>query len=220
MSASDDTRQKIIEAAGTVFAEKGFQAATVREICAAASVNLASVNYYFGDKETLYVETVRQARVRRAAEVPMPLWAPGTSPEARLRDFVRTLLNRMLDDDPAGWETRLMTREVIQPTSACREMVEDYFQPHFQMLLEILDELVPTEMPLPKRRQIGFSIIGQCVFYRVAGGVVGMLTPADELQQHFRPPELAEHIASWSLQALRASSRCAPSLSGQRREAR
>ena len=57
----DDTRERLLEAASRVFAEKGYEKATVREICTAAKVsNLAAVNYYFGDKERLYIESVKR----------------------------------------------------------------------------------------------------------------------------------------------------------------
>ena len=58
---SAGTRSRILNAAGPVFADKGFRDATVRDICQAASVNLASVNYHFGDKQRLYIESVKEA---------------------------------------------------------------------------------------------------------------------------------------------------------------
>ena len=56
--AEESTRARLLETAGEVFAEKGYEAATVREICEKAGVNLAAVNYYFGGKELLYVQTL------------------------------------------------------------------------------------------------------------------------------------------------------------------
>jgi len=55
------TREKLIEAAGQVFAERGFQEATVREICSRAGTNGAAVNYHFGDKLGLYTEVLRSS---------------------------------------------------------------------------------------------------------------------------------------------------------------
>ena len=64
MSSPDDPRQRLLETAGQIFAEKGFDGATVREICRRAGVNIAAVNYYFRDKERLYIEAVKEATLR------------------------------------------------------------------------------------------------------------------------------------------------------------
>ena len=199
-----DIRDRILVAAGPIFAERGFRATTVREICAAANVNIASVNYYFGDKQQLYVETIRLARNRRAEDVPIPQRPLGTSPQTRLKDFVLTILSRMgaMTDPP--WETRLMMREVVEPSAACSELVEDYFRPHFEMLLSILSEQTAAGTSETLIRKIGFSIIGQCLFYRVAHGVVTMLTPPAELDEHFGLESLADHISNIALSAIGA----------------
>lgn len=201
--SSDDTRARILNAAGPVFAEKGFQAATVRDICQDAGVNLASVNYYFGDKERLYIETVKCAHQLRADQVQLPDWPSGTAPENKLHDFVLTMITRMIGVQAAPWQLQLMMRETLNPTSACRELVQEAFRPHFDVLLGILDELVPETMPAHKRHQIAFSVVGQCLHYHVAGEVVALLVPdQDELQTHYSPVELADHIASFCLAAL------------------
>lgn len=191
----DDTRSRILNSAGPVFAAKGFQATTVREICQKAGVNLASVNYHFGDKERLYIETVKQAHQLRSQQIPLPEWPEGTSTQTKLAGFIRTMMTRMVGVQEAPWQTRLMTREILNPTAACTELVRDYFRPQFDRLLDILDEILPPEMPRYQRNQIGFSIVGQCLFYRVAGDVVSMLVPEDELKDHYASEQLAEHIS-------------------------
>ncbi len=50
----DRTKARLIEAAGEVFARRGFRSATVREICSRAGVHVGAVNYHFRDKEGLY----------------------------------------------------------------------------------------------------------------------------------------------------------------------
>ncbi len=208
---TDDTQARILNAAGLVFADRGFQAATVRDICKKADVNLASVNYHFGDKEQLYIQAVRNAHQLLVGLVPMPDWPVGATAELKLRGFIRTLITRMIGSQSAPWQTRLMMREILSPTSACKEMVEDYFRPHFDLMLGILSELLPPETPDAVRQQIGFSIVGQCLFYRVAGEVVGMLVDDEDRSANYSIEQLAEHIARFSLAALQTISESAHS---------
>ncbi len=197
----EDPRVRILTAAGPIFAEKGYQAATVREICSAASVNVASINYYFGDKENLYIETVRQARQMRTDQVPMPSMSAEMPAEDRLLKFIQTLLTRMIGGEETTWQSQLMIREILQPTKACVRMVEEYFRPEFQLLLEILDALLPADTPLHVRQQIGFSVVGQCLFYRVARNVVSTLVSPEIRAEHYTVDRLAGHITALVLAA-------------------
>ena len=202
LMAEDNTKTRILQSAGPIFAVKGYKDSTVRDICEAAGVNLAAVNYYFGDKQQLYIETVKLARQMRAAEAPMPEWSNETPSETKLSDFIRTMTTRMVGLDHAPWQVRLMVREVLQPTAACEGLVREYFRPHFDLLLSILDEILPADTPLPTRHQIGFSIIGQCVHFRVAGQVVALMVGENELTQHYSVDQLAQHVTRFSLAAL------------------
>jgi len=197
----DEPRTQILDAAGPIFAERGFQAATVREICKKAGVNVAAVNYYFGDKECLYLETVKLASQQQTERFPLPHRPPECSAEIRLYDFILTLLTRLLDTDQP-WQSRLMMREVLRPTSACRELVEGHMRPHFESLLRVLGELVPEDTSLRRLRQIGFSVVGQCLHYRVANSVISMLTPEDERETCFSTEQIAEHIWQFTMAAL------------------
>jgi AcrR family transcriptional regulator len=200
--AGDDPRERILAAAGREFAERGYEAATVRDICLAAGVNVAAVNYYFGDKRRLYIESVKHAHELRVKQVPLPEWPSDRPPGERLHDFVDNLLERMLGFGQPPWQVRLMLREVLQPTDACRELVEDYMRPHFAMLVSILDDLCTGRLPESELRRVAMSIIGQCFLYRAAGDVVGMLVPPDEIATLHTPARLADHVTRFSLAAL------------------
>lgn len=52
------SEQKIIEVATALFAHKGFEGASTREICKLAGVNISLISYYFGGKEELYKRIV------------------------------------------------------------------------------------------------------------------------------------------------------------------
>ena len=207
---TEDTRCRIVHAAGPIFAKKGFTAATVRDICAAAGANQAAVNYHFGDKDALYLEVVRLAHTLRLKQVPFAAWSPDTPPAEKLRRFIRATLTRMLETDGRQWPTQLMLREMLHPTIACQALVEDFVRPQLDQLLGILDDFLPAATPMPRRHQVAFSIIGQCVHYRVAGKVVELLIPAGELESAFSTERLTEHISQFSLAALTAWNRCPP----------
>ncbi len=200
---SDDTRQRVLEAAGPIFAEKGFAATTVREICAAAGVNLASVNYHFGGKETLYLETVQLAHRRKSAQVPAPAWGLDTRPEEKLRTLVHTLLSRILVAGDVDWPVHLLIREMLQPTHACQSVVEEYIRPQFERMMQVIDELRPANVSRDDRERLAFSIVGQCLYYRVARGYSSLLLPADEWERLCDIDSLTEHITNFSLAAIR-----------------
>jgi TetR/AcrR family transcriptional regulator, regulator of cefoperazone and chloramphenicol sensitivity len=210
--ANDNIKTRILETAGEVFAEKGFDAATVREICERAGVNVAAVNYYFGGKEALYVQTLECAHVCRQEQEAPADWPPGTLPAVKLKHFIHRVLTHMLLFKDEPWQSRLMTREILNPTSAGKRLLCDHFRQGFQQLQNILDEILPQEMPDFKRHQIGLSIMGQCSLYRGLAKVIPLVIGQDELDRHYGVNELAEHIAQASLAALGL----APPLTGQR----
>lgn len=200
--SADDPKERILSAAGEEFAERGFESTTVRDICLAAGVNVAAVNYYFGDKQKLYNEAVRQAHQRLVAQVPLSPWPEGTPAREKLRSFIGNVLERMLGFGRPRWETRLMLREVLHPTDACRDLVQDYIRPQFERLVAILDELADRQLDAAHLRRLSVSIFGQMFVYRAAGDVVGMLVPADELAALHTPVPLADHVTHVALAAL------------------
>lgn len=210
--STDETREKLLQAAGPIFAAKGFKSATVREICAAAKVNLASVNYYFGDKDRLYIETVKRAHQRRVAEAPQMEFPSNASAADRLRTFIRILLERMLVSRSRSWETQILMAEILNPTAACKELVEKYFRPQLEILMDVLAPMLPPDLPDYRRQQAAFSVVGQCLYYRVADSVVSNLISDAERQMHFSLEKLADHIVELTLAGIAGLGRSPPDL--------
>ena len=95
-AASQETRRKLIEAAGEVYAQKGLHAATIKEITAKAGVNCAAINYHFRDKFELYAAVVRHAL--KTLQVPEAVEnLPGT-PEQRLEAMIAEMFRK-----PTKW---------------------------------------------------------------------------------------------------------------------
>lgn len=201
----DDARARLLAAAGPVFARRGFDRATVREICGLAGVNIASVGYYFGDKFGLYREVFRMIRTRCHQEHPDPPWADEAGTVGSHREYfyslVHHLLSGMLARDDSGWESQLMMREMNQPTEVFAEMVEESFRPHFDRLVTTIAALSPESTPVHVLEQLALSAVGQCLYYRVGAGVVRQLIPADRLAGEFTVDALARHITAVTIAA-------------------
>jgi AcrR family transcriptional regulator len=200
MTDKDDPRQRLLQAAGEVFAEKGFKGATVRDIIRRAEANIAAVNYYFRDKEQLYIEAVKSACQGPSERIPFPAWPPDTPAAVKLRDFIHTMARRMLDKDTPGWHQQLFLHEMAQPSAACAELVQNVIRPMAQLLSNILRELLPSVDEV-KRHLIAFSIVGQCFHHRVARPVIALLVGPEEYRG-YDTKLLADHITQFSFAAL------------------
>jgi len=196
----DDTRHRLLQVAGEVFAENGFSAATVREICERAGANIAAVNYHFRDKEHLYIEVIRHAHHGGVEDLP-PEWKLGTPPAVKLREYIRHMLTRILEDERPVWHAQLMLREMTEPTQACVALVESYLRPRYDRLDEVITELVSAETSATDRHLIAFSIVGQCLHFKVLRRI-GPLLVGEAEYRTYDVARLANHVAQFSLAAL------------------
>lgn len=198
----ENVRERLLEAAGEIFAEKGFKGATVREIIDRAGANIAAVNYYFRDKERLYIEAVKHAACGDPEE-PLPAWPEGTPPAAKLREIIHFQLLKFIDPKRPAWLSRLIMRELTQPSEACAELVREYIEPRSKVLFSVLRELLPPNTPRRKVFLTMFSIVGQCHFYCSHKPIIRLLIGEDDYQR-LDPSTLAEHITQFTLRALGA----------------
>src|ERR1700761_5122495 len=116
-AASRATRRRLIDAAGEIFADVGFERATVKQITDRAEASLAAVNYHFSDKQELYYEVLLEAQrasietMHSLERLPLDL-----SPQDRLRAFIEMFLRNHLDPHRPNWHGSLLARETAEPT--------------------------------------------------------------------------------------------------------
>ena len=203
----DCARDRILQAAGTIFSEKGFRGSTVREICDAAEVNIASVNYYFGDKKSLYEETLLLAREIGAQSYPTPDFSSFESPEHRLRGMILLLLNRLVANHTEPWPVKILMAEILNPSPAARPLIDGYIGPFLDAIFTTVAQLLPPEAPESLVRQTSFSIVAQCVYYRFANTLNRMVMADGSYEKDFSVNALAEQIYEFSLAGIQGTTR-------------
>ncbi len=200
LDGADTTRRRLIEAAGIEFAEKGFDGATVRSICDRAEANIAAVNYHFGGKEALYERTVVETHECGSDGWKQTAWV-GLSPEEELGAFIRHFLGHVVGLDSADdWRRTLMLREMARPTSASAALANEVIRPRFELLGQILGRLCP-DADERKLAALCFSVVGQCLFYRLVGRMAEHLT-GPSLFAQLDLDYLSHHVTTLVLAAL------------------
>ncbi|RJQ57377.1 MAG: DUF1956 domain-containing protein [Desulfobacteraceae bacterium] len=198
------TRSRLIEAAGIVFSEKGYDRATAREICALAQANPAAVNYHFGGKERLYVEVLREAhrRLTNSDDLKVIVEDKGP-PEENLNRFFSRLLHSMLGSSPASWFARLIAREMTAPTRALEEVVEIQIRPMSLLLRKLIARLMDLPADHPAVVRGTMSTVAQFLFLFQNRRIIQMVLPDLDLGPA-GIDEMARHVLRFTSGGLKA----------------
>lgn len=203
--ASEQTRRRLIDAAGEMFAELGFHQTTVRQICLRAGANIAAVNYHFRDKTGLYTEVVRQSMQAAQLETVRAAFDQHASSEKILRAVIKARLESLRSLDPTDWHFRIFAHELAKPTPAMSVIVNEAIRPLYSRMCELIGTMLRLPPEHEKTRLCAHSIIGQIMFYAFARPVISRLAPKMKLTAT-QVDLIADHIAEFSLAYLRQAS--------------
>jgi AcrR family transcriptional regulator len=198
---AEDIKTRLIEVAGEAFAAKGYDSVGIREICQKAEANVAAVNYHFGDKRGLYRACLQHAQSCRVEGLDQPVWPESYTAADKLRAFIRRMLEEKLNTERPAWHQDLMLRELSRPSESCREFVESYIRPMAHTLGNIMQELYPHREWNQQTWMIGFSVVGQVLFYQLQQPVIRILM-GDEGFESLTVEGLTDHITRFCLAAL------------------
>jgi len=194
---SDVTRERIMKAAERLFAERGYDATSIRAIVAKARVNQAAINYHFDGKDGLYREVLRAAfralteqQLERADEM------KAMSREAALAEFIRRQLRPLLGRDEYSRHMRILNWETVRPTAVFRKMLSEEAAPFMGLAVELVRRFQPEA---DQRTLVAAAVwlLGQCsVFLRnreqLADPPLGLVL--DEAAVEW----LAQLVSSWA----------------------
>ena len=197
-----ETRQKLLDVACEIFAEKGYRGAKVSEICRRAGANVAAVNYYFGGKEDLYVAAWKQAMQQFMDTVVRP--PEDVSPEAQLTFIIHRFITKVLAlDGQKNHFRRLELMEMANPTGLIDEAWKAEVAPRRQELHRVIRLVMGPDVPETTVRLCELSIVNQC-----RGYILLSKNRADFLDESDLTVELvnqiAEHTIHFSLAGIQA----------------
>ncbi len=133
--ADRGTREQLLEIAGQVFAEKGFDRATSREICKRAAANVAAVNYHFGGIEALYIDVVRKANNRLVSVEAIATAVAGESDaRSKLQAIIGLFIGALTGPASESWVIRVMGREIVSPSPLLHALREKEILPKARIL--------------------------------------------------------------------------------------
>jgi AcrR family transcriptional regulator len=198
------TREKLLEVAGQVFAEKGFDRATGKEICERAGANAAAVNYYFGGMDGLYEAVLQEAPSRLVtAEALMTAVGEETDAEAKLESFLG-LLVQGLTGPTSSWVPRVMGREIVAPSMALGGPLGKEKLRRARILKAIVCELMglPEDHPAVARGCI--SVVAPCLMLLICDRPsLKQMFPSLGLTPH-DAPAVVRHLVQFALAGLAA----------------
>ena len=203
----DITKDRILNKAEMLFAQRGYHGVTVREITEAASCNLAAVNYHFGNKWRLYLAVFHSKwlpRAKRLRENLIEELSEYKSPT--LTDVVKALSHAFLKgpitDEERSRHSLLIFRELAEPTEAFELVASQALRPLFQAITERLRPVMPPDLDDKRLALNIFSVFAMVTYFNFARAAVTNIT-GQEYDQDFKSL-LVEHITNFSLKGLGA----------------
>lgn len=165
-----EARQRLLQEATRLFTERGFDAVTTREICAAAELNPGAIHYHFGDKDGLYREVLREP-VQALSALLAGFDDPALSLAQALSRFLRPFL------DAEACDSRLYSREMLDPSPAFQAMLMQDIRPHFQAMAGMLARHIGAAQPDAAIHQLAYGLQAMAHDYSLSRPFMHAMTP-------------------------------------------
>lgn len=172
-----EARTRLLQEALRLFAEKGFAKTSTREIAEAASVNIASISYYFGDKAGLYRAVFTQPRGTPKDEIGL-FEQPHFTLRESLHGLFTSFLQPMKQGDLVQLCTRLHFREMLEPTGVWAEQIDSGIKPAHAALVRVLCRHLCITRVDDDLHRLAFSITGLALQIFMTRDVIDVIRPS------------------------------------------
>lgn len=180
---TESTRERILAAAESVFADMGYDGGTARMIAHKANVPVALVNYHFGSKEGLY-RAIFESRVptiyhQRIVELEVARAEPDL--ETRIELVLRALILpmfRLRSGSASASFGQMMARELSDPGGETRGIFRDMFDPVAHMMIEAIWECFP-DWTKAEVHWAYHTVLGAMMIVMMDGGRIARLSEGD-----------------------------------------
>jgi len=202
------TRERILVEAEALFAEKGYEAVSIREITGAAECNLAAVNYHFGTKKNLYLEVFRECCVPRAQKIQGAFFNAlrrrrNPSADEIVEALARAFLEGPLSDDERTRHHQLLAREMAKPTEAFDLLAQEMMMPFISQVALLLKESQPVQPVEEEDLLLSImSLLASVLYFNFARTAVMRIT-GRSYDEDFRS-RLIRHITRHALAGMRS----------------
>ena len=169
-------REKILLTALELFAEQGFERATVRQIAKKAEVNISAIAYYFGDKAGLYQAAFIEPLGSPKDDIEL-FNDPNISLEEALQGLFSGFIEPLKQDKLAMLCTRLHMREMVEPTGLWAQEIDNGITPYHQALLVVLQKHLNLNKIDDDLHRLALSIVAMGVHLFVGRDVIEKLCP-------------------------------------------
>ncbi|KAF1042799.1 TetR/AcrR family transcriptional regulator [Xylophilus sp.] len=201
----DATRAGTVEAAGRLFAQRGYAGTTGKAICERAGVNLAAINYHFGGRDGLYLAVLKEVHHRFMSMEFLRQLATNALPAPdKLRSFFRELVGHILAGD--DWTMQVWAREVLSPSPLLDTVFRQDTQPKFEAVSAIVGGITGIDPADPRMPQLVLGVVAPCLVLLIVDR--GTAAPIRPLFSE-APDALADGLWRFALGGL-AAARDAP----------
>jgi AcrR family transcriptional regulator len=202
---SERTRSQLLEAAGKMFADHGFDGATGQAICRKARVNPAAIVYHFGGMVGLHRAVLDEAlrRLVTTASLANAVKAE-RGPRRQLAAFLGLIVHTVTSPASQAWPGKLFGREFISPSAALGRAHDRDLAVRSKLLKSIVSALTGMPANDPRVARSCISIMAPCALLLLVNRrKLRRLVPELDLSAA-AAPQLTQHLVNFALAGLAA----------------